>query len=479
MQDGIKFTKRKWRTVVIKKSEIIDIMESVNAIIWEYNIKADRWDYVSPQTKTMLGYEPEEWTGLDFLANNIHEEDQSWAVDYCLECTKEGKSHIFEYRFKKKDGNYLWLRDEVVVIMEDGEPVKLRGFMTDITDLKGRENRIEDLSFQDRLTNLYNRRFLEEELLRLNTERQLPLSIIMADVNGLKIINDTFGHEVGDEMLINTARLLEKSMRKEDILARHGGDEFAMLLPKTGKNQAEKILSRLRSEAGEIRMKEIPISLSFGMATKTEKTEDIEVILKKADDAMYQHKLLEGKSAKNKIIQSILGTLNVRSGETKEHALRMTALARDLGKKLSLSSSELDRLSLLSVLHDIGKILIPQEILCKPGKLTEKEWAMIKKHPETGSRIAASTKEFELVAKEIRSHHEHWDGRGYPHGLSHEDIPYLARIITIIDAYDVMTHERSYSKALSKKEALKEIKRCSGTQFDPAIAESFTEMLEH
>jgi HD-GYP domain-containing protein (c-di-GMP phosphodiesterase class II) len=217
--------------------------------------------------------------------------------------------------------------------------------------------------------------------------------------------------------------------------------------------------------------------LSFGLAEKTEESENIEEVFKKADDAMYQNKLLKVKSTENKIIESLLSTLSVKSKETKNHAMRMEKLAHQLGKKEGLPSSELNRLSLLAVLHDIGKATIPEEILTKTGKLTDEEWEILKRHSETGSRIAASTNEFALIAEDILSHHERWDGKGYPRGLKEEEIPFLSRLITIIDAYDVMINDRPYSKAISSEEALEEINRCAGSQFDPRLAEDFIEMM--
>jgi len=458
--------------------ELFEIIESVNAIIWEYNIIDDNWDYVSPQSKTILGYEPDEWTGLDFWVNNIHSEDRNWAENYCLSCTEKGEDHIFEYRFMKKNEGYIWIRDEVVVIMEAGKPVKLRGFMTDITELKERENQIKYLLYKDSLTELYNRRFFEEEIKRLDTRRQLPLSIIMADVNGLKLINDSLGHEKGDQLLIKAANLLKEVVRDEDLLARQGEDEFAVLLPKTSNREAQKIVLRIKRKCRETESEEVAVSIGIGVATKTEPEQSIDQVLKEADNEMYQNKLSESRSTKSKIVQSLLNTLTAKSNETKEHAVRMTKLAFDFGEKLGLSNSLQHRLSLLATLHDIGKTTIPEEILKKPGKLTDKEWEIIKDHPERGYKIASSSQEFAVVADDIYAHHERWDGSGYPGKLKGENIPYLARIISIIDAYDVMTHKRSYKKAVPKDRALAEIKDCAGSQFDPDLAASFIELME-
>ena len=458
-------------------SELFEIIESVNAIIWEYNIVDDNWDYVSPQSQTILGYKPEEWTDLDFWVNSIHPEDRNWAKDYCLSCTQKGEDHIFEYRFKKKAGGYIWLRDEVVVIMEAGSPVKLRGFMTDISELKKRENKIKYLLYRDSLTELYNRRFFEEEIKRLDTKRQLPLSIIMADVNGLKLINDSLGHEKGDELLIKTSNLLKEVLREEDILARQGGDEFAVLLPKTSNDEAEKIVLRIKEKCRETVNEEVAVSIGIGSATKIKPEQDINEVLRVADNNMYQNKLSESRSIKNRIVQGLINTLEVKSNETREHGLRMTKLAFEFGEKLGLNNSQLHRLSLLATLHDIGKITIPEDVLKKPGQLTDREWKILKDHPERGYKIANSSEEFALVAEEIYTHHERWDGSGYPNNLSGENIPHLARIISIIDAYDVMTNGRPYKKAISKNKALQEVKACAGSQFDPELTPSFIEMM--
>ena len=341
------------------------------------------------------------------------------------------------------------------------------------------DKKITKLTYNDSLTGLYNRRFFENELLRLDTKRQLPISIILADINGLKIVNDSLGHKKGDELLIKSANILKNVLRKEDILARQGGDEFGILLPKTKSKEAEEIIDRIKRISKKTNSDKLAVSIALGTDTKTEAKEDIYEILKNADDNMYQNKLSESKSAKNKMVKSLLNTLTVKSNETKEHALRMTDLSKVFGKKLGLSNYELNRLALLSTLHDIGKTTISEEILKKPGKLTKKEWAIVKRHSESGYRIANSSQEFALVAEDIYAHHEKWSGKGYPRQLKGKEIPYLARIICIIDAYDVMTHDQVYKKAISKQKALKEINKCAGKQFDPELAKVFIKMINN
>ncbi len=349
----------------------------------------------------------------------------------------------------------------------------------DITDKKKSESKIKYLSFHDKLTNLYNRNFFEEEIRRLNTERQFPLSIIMGDVNGLKLVNDAFGHQRGNLLLKKIADILKQNCRSEDIIARWGGDEFVILLPKTLKKTGENICNRIRKTCFKAEKNPIQLSIALGVATKDSLEIDIEDILKKAEDRMYKNKLAGNESIRNSIISSLENTLLEKSHETKEHAERMNKLALKFSKKLDLSTSIVDELKILSKLHDIGKVSIPERILKKPGKLTQEEYEIIKGHSGSGYRIIKAVPELAAVAESILTHHERWDGTGYPRGLEKESIPYTARIIAIIDSYDVMTHDRTYKKAFSQKKALAEIERCAGSQFDPELAEIFIGMIRN
>jgi len=389
---------------------------------------------------------------------------------------KQGEKIAKESIRKTKNG-------QKINVYLQGFPIKLANghigiyaIYRDITERKKREEKIEYLSYKDQLTDLYNRRFFEEEMKRLDTQRKLPISIIMADLNGLKIINDSYGHEKGDEILKRTAKILKNSIRKEDVLARQGGDEFAILLPQTQKDEAQEVINRIKRKTDKTRDEVIPISIALGVATKENKEQNIDNILKKADDNMYQNKLSESRSSKSNIVQGLLNTLSAKSPETKEHTKRMAELSKKLGNKLKLSNSELNKLSLLATLHDIGKTTISEKILNKSENLSKEEWKILKEHSETGYKIATASNEFSVVAEEILSHHENWDGSGYPRGIKGENIPYLARIISIIDAYDVMTTNKPYSKAISKKAALNEIKECAGSQFDPELAQKFIEL---
>ncbi|MCE5330350.1 HD-GYP domain-containing protein, partial [bacterium] len=336
---------------------------------------------------------------------------------------------------------------------------------------------IEYLSFHDKLTGLYNRAYFEEELKRLDTPRLIPISIVMGDLNGLKIINDAYGHEEGDILLKKIADILKSSFRKNDIVARWGGDEFVIILPKTDVENTNEIIERIKKSCIKNSLESMPLSISMGVAAKLDASQEIKEIMRKAEDNMYKHKLSEKQDIQNSIISSLEKTLDKKNYETEKHIQRIKDMALKLGNSLKLPENKIDELTLLATLHDIGKIAVADNILSKPGKLTSDEWELIKKHPEVGYRIAESSPELAVIAEDILAHHEWWNGRGYPRGLKGNNIPLSSRIIATIDAYDAMINDKPYRKAMTKDEAVEELKRCSGTQFDPEIVEQFIEIL--
>ncbi|MFW5790036.1 MAG: HD domain-containing phosphohydrolase [Bacillota bacterium] len=335
------------------------------------------------------------------------------------------------------------------------------------------EKEIRYLGFHDKLTGLYNRLFVEEELRRLDSERQLPLSIIAGDVNSLKLVNDAFGHKAGDKLLMNVAEILKKSCRKEDIIGRFGGDEFTIILPNTSNKEGEKILSRIKDNCKKQDDTIIPVSIALGLATKNNENEDINELLKNADTNMYENKIKESEEVKSLVLKTLMGKLGEKEFETQLHCERLKKMAVKIGVELEFDSNALERLKRAAYLHDIGMISTPEEILKKEGKLTEEEWVEIKKHPETGYRIARSSDKLTDIANIILHHHERWDGNGYPRGIKGKEIPVQARIITVIDAYDVMINKNLYKEALTQEEAIGELYDNAGSQFDPEIVEIF------
>lgn len=346
---------------------------------------------------------------------------------------------------------------------------------------KRTEERIKHLSFHDSLTGLYNRAYFEEELKRMNNPRYHPLSIISLDINGLKVINDTFGHDQGDKLLQHLTSLLTSISRKGDIIARVGGDEFAILLPSTSSQVALDFCQRIRKVClkDDIEPAYLKVNLALGHVTQEGEYKDINTLLKEVDQNMYRDKLFSAKSKEKHLLDSFSMILAERDSHTEDHAKRLQGLALALGKRVGLTEYQLNNLKLLALLHDIGKIGIPDNILFKTYTLTPSEWEKMKAHPQIGYRMAKNIPDFATIAHEILYHHEHWDGSGYPEGLKGEEIPLLSRIISIVDAYDVMQSRRPYKGAVSKAKALEEVKRYAGTQFDPQLVEIFLKMVKN
>ncbi|MEQ8175412.1 MAG: PocR ligand-binding domain-containing protein [Syntrophomonadaceae bacterium] len=382
-----------------------------------------------------------------------------------------------EINFRRKFGEPrrgLFSAEGIVI---DGQACLL-SIITDVTERRRDEEKIRYLSFHDKLTGLYNRAYFEEELKRIDKERQLPISIIMGDVNGLKLVNDAMGHLEGDALLKAVTDILKKSCREEDIIARWGGDEFIILLPDCPHQSAVKILQRIKDNCKLGYTFPIETSISLGLATKQNIHQDIEYTIKEAEDKMYRHKLLEDKSTRSSFITSLQKALLTRHNETEEHCQRMQEMALKIGRLVGLPESELDNLKLLATLHDIGKIAIPNSILGKQEKLTNEEWETVKKHAEIGYRIALSSPDMAPIAEAILHHHERWDGKGYPLGLKGETIPFISRIIAIADTCDVMFNGRPYQKAVGLEEIKAEVLRCSGSQFDPDLTQIAVAVLD-
>lgn len=366
-----------------------------------------------------------------------------------------------------------------VPIMLDNEIIGGYGIYADISQRKKAEKEIVYMSYHDQLTGIYNRRFFEEEMKRLDTERNLPISVIMADVNGLKLYNDAFGHTEGDKLLIKTAEIIKKQCRADEIVARLGGDEFVILLPRTKSEQAEKIIKRIKTESSSIRLQSMELSISFGWETKKDVSLDISEIFKRAEDSMYRNKLFESPSVRGKTIQAIINSLHEKNKREEQHSQRVSYLCEAIGTEMNLSENELNELRTIGLLHDIGKIAIDEKILNKPDRLTIEEWNEIKRHPEIGYRILSSVNDMAELAEFVLAHHERWDGEGYPKGLKGEEIPLQSRIIAVADSYDAMTSERSYREPLSEKAAVLELKRNAASQFDPEIVRIFIEKVKH
>lgn len=349
----------------------------------------------------------------------------------------------------------------------------------DITERKEMEEKLRFITMHDSLTGLYNRAYFDEEIHRLEIARELNAGVIMCDVDGLKLINDSMGHHAGDNLLKAAAVAISGAIRGEDFVARIGGDEFAVILANIDCAGIIKVAERIRTAVSvhNENSPELPLSISLGCAVIGRDAKDIHQLIKEADDHMYREKLLSSQSTRSTLVQGLTKALEARDFITEGHGDRLRQIVGRLGELVGLAEHDLTELRLLAQFHDFGKVGIPDRILFKPGRLTDDEYQEMQRHCEIGHRIAKSVPDLTPIADQILKHHEWWDGKGYPLGLKERDIPLECRILAIADAYDAMTSDRPYRKAISPEEALAELRRCRGTQFDPLLVELFETMI--
>lgn len=373
-----------------------------------------------------------------------------------------------------KDGNEIPIEDTAAPIIDEaGAVTGCVLVFRDSSERKERQKRIEYLSYHDQLTELYNRRFFEEELRRLDVERNYPLTIVYADVNGLKVVNDAFGHESGDQLLILVAGAMKTACRADDIIARIGGDEFLILLPKTDASQAVRIIERINEGIGIVRFNGMSASVSFGVETKTKSSQSTSEVMNSAERNMYQVKIQDAGGYRSGVIHEVFDALMQKAPFEREHSERVGLACEMLAKALELSASDVSDLRIAGELHDIGKISLDAALLNKAASLNDTEWMLMRKHPETGYRLLGTCSEYYCVADIVLAHHERIDGTGYPRKLKGEEINLKSRVLAVAEAFDTMVHAQPYRAALSKSEAIAELQKNAGSQFDAAIVEVF------
>ena len=416
-------------------------------------------------------------TADEFLSKNVLEVfgGEGRERDHIYDNVLNGIPSVYDWEIKVDDVSLYFESSLSPIYDENDKIVGAVGISRDITEAKQKQDEINFISCHDYLTDLYNRRYYFEQFKKLDQKNFYPLGIMMLDVNGLKIVNDAFGHAIGDIALKTLGNVLKDTFEQKDIVSRIGGDEFAVLLPNTTSIKLQEYKEQIASVVKTIRIENVELSLAIGYELKKSIEEDTDDILKSAENRMYRHKSTEGSSVRSHAINAILKTLTDKYDIEREHSQRVSYYCKLIGLQLNLREDEILELEQAGMFHDIGKISIPDSILNKPGKLTNEEYDVIKTHTEVGYQILRAADEYSDLAIHALYHHERWDGNGYPSGLKGKDIPLFSRIICVVDAYEAMTADRTYRKKLSEDYAISEIKRCSGTQFDPKIAKLFVE----
>ncbi|MBT9155894.1 MAG: Cyclic di-GMP phosphodiesterase response regulator RpfG [Firmicutes bacterium] len=450
-----------WARLVTTMGDMLFIFDTAGGIL-----------HVNSAVEATLGYSAQELMGK--AVSELHPEEMLQETEVNMQEVLMGRPPTRAVPLVAKDGTLI----DVEIRSTRGKWRGQEAVFAVVRDVRERllaEKRLRYLSLHDQLTDVYNRAFFSAEMERLQGSRDYPISIIMADANGLKLINDVLGHRAGDEFLRASAAVLRGVLRKADVLARVGGDEFAVILPRTGADVAGKVLERIRtaSESFGAEGCVLPMSLSLGVATANDESVSLDDTYKLADHLMYRDKLAERSVAHRNILNALLQVLAERDFGALGHTARLKEFCLALGRSFDLTTKQLEALALLAEVHDLGLIGVNPTLLSSRSRLTKEEYGLIKQHSERGLRIAYTFPELAGVADFILAHHERWDGSGYPLGIRGTDIPLECRILAVADAYEVMTGGRPYREPLSPSLALAELVCCAGRQFDPDVVERF------
>ncbi|GAU77665.1 HD domain-containing phosphohydrolase [Fusibacter sp. 3D3] len=448
-----------------------ELFDNASAIIFTFNRKGEITNYNKTFIETLkISNSFENCVIEDFLA--LYYRTHS-LFSQCVE--KIGTR--FELEITDLKGHKKFIELNYRLVYQDGEPFEIHAVGQDITERKLATEKINFLTSHDTLTGLYNRAYFDQTIIAYRDDEDKNVSIIIGDVNGLKMVNDAFGHKLGDELLIQVAAILKSVFYDpKDVIARLSGDEFAII---TERKNVGTLMDRIHAKCNAVVNFPFKIDISLGFSSRKKSNIGIEGIFREADHQMYKNKLKTSKHIKSMLIQTLQQKLSEESLETVEHAERIKILSEKVGAHLNLSETVMEELDLTAIMHDIGMISIPKEILNKRGKLNQKEMKEVMKHAEIGYHLLVATPNLAGIGDYVLAHHENYDGTGYPQGLSGGDIPLISRIITVVDSYEAMTHVRSYREAKTSEQAIDEILSLSGTRYDPNIVHAFLKVMEN
>ena len=470
--------RRREQALAESEARFRHLAENAADIIFRVRISPElSFEYISPAAFTITGYHPHELSRNMQLLTYIK-------ILMEPELEKEFSNAIVQpymMQWKHKDSHPIWLEFRLTPIYDSGGKITvIEGIARDFTERRIMEQRLEYLSMHDSLTGMYNRASYEQFITSLAGEQNKLVGVIVCDVDGLKIINDSLGHAAGDQLIKTAAELLTASLKQADLVARTGGDEFAAIMIGLGEDEIYQICRNIRQAVAEANLQDssIPISLSLGYSAGVLGTRNLKTIIREADDFMYREKFRRRPETRKKIIQTLMKNVENRGLAGKGQSENIRKLVSAFCQELQLSEKMTADIELLAKFHDIGNSGVPDDLFHKHEPLTAEEIEEMRRHCEKGYRIAKASPELSAIAEWINKHHECWDGSGYPFGLEGEAIPQPCRIVAIIEAFDAMINDRPYREAMTLTEAIAELESKAGTQFDPELVTAFVNMFK-
>ena len=478
---GMDITDRKLLETKVNEelTQLKAALENHRAIMFFIEPENGEIIYANSEATNYYGYSKEELLKMSIQEINMLGKDK---VRDLRNMAAKASQQFFTVPHRLKNGEIRMVDVFSSLIDYDRKKV-LFSIIFDVTDKENAMKEIKSLAYHDHLTGVYNRRYFEEIYTKLNKAGKQPLAIILGDINGLKMVNDSYGHTIGDKLIIEAAKHIHQFFPEDAILARIGGDEFVVLITEATEEDVAQITDLLEEDLekyiciGDNGNSNLYLSVSFGYGIQNKDRQSMDDLIKQAERQVYRRKYYNDRSMRSHMIRAMMSTLFQKSEREKKHSERVGAYCEAIARALNWDLERINKNKVAGNLHDISKIGIDGSILNKPGELNDEEWEIMRQHPNKSAKILEEIEEYQDIAEIVAAHHEKWDGTGYPKGLKGDEIPAEARIIAVADAYDAMTHYRTYRKLVSKEAAIAELYRCAGIQFDPAIVDVFVEVL--
>lgn len=443
------------------------ILQTVEDVVIVVGFKGEI-ENLNRKAEQLLGLSAQQVRGKELaslLQSHCHERDLVHKV------LAEGEECFFEY----SQTDSLVIRGRIIPILDvNGKCRRAVIIGTDLTELIKHQRELADLKNQDQLTKLYSRSYLLKRLHKLNIEQSGgSLGIIFINVPNLHVINDSLGFEFGDRVLLHIAKLLTNNTLPTDLVARWSNSDFIIIMMGGFQDRIKGLVKNLEEVVIKDPLGNFPLNLVLGWEEWTDKEDDLYSVFRKAKGRMQRRRKMEANALENSTVSALMGVLYVRSTREEQHSLRVSELCVQLAKELKLGKTREKDLALAGLFHDLGKVAIDSTILNKAGPLNDREWKEMKTHPLKGSEVLNLVPGMDQIAEAVLSHHERYDGSGYPRGLKGTEIPLMARVIAVADSYDAMISERPYKQSKSEQEALAELQKESGTSYDPLVVEAF------